>query len=175
MAGAMYSPAFKAKIVERLMRPNAPSANSVAREVGVPQVTLSRWLRQSLTLDGMSQKRAKNKQKKERWSAEEKLRIVVESSQLAEEELGAYLRQEGVHSTQLEQWHATIRGAWNGGQPVAARRQALKDKKRIQALERELRRKDKALAESAALLWLKKKAQDIWGDEDDDTSRKNGE
>ena len=45
---------------------------------------------------------------------------------------------------------------------------------RIKELERELRRKDKALAETAALLVLKKKVQAIWGDEDDDTEPKSG-
>ena len=46
--------------------------------------------------------------------------------------------------------------------------------KRIRALEKELRRKDKALAETAALLVLKKKVQEIWGDEDDPTAGGNG-
>jgi transposase len=46
---------------------------------------------------------------------------------------------------------------------------ASEDAKRIKKLERELRRKEKALAEAAALLVLQKKVQAIWGDEDDDT------
>lgn len=46
--------------------------------------------------------------------------------------------------------------------------------KQIRGLENELRRKDKALAETAALLVLKKKVQAIWGDEDDYTVGKNG-
>jgi len=100
---------------------------------------------------------------------------VVQASELPEEELGAFLRREGVHTSQLERWRETARGALAGRQVSEARRQAARDRKRIQELERELRRKDKALAESAALLWLKKKAQEIWGDEDDDTQRKNGE
>jgi len=48
------------------------------------------------------------------------------------------------------------------------------DVKRIRSLEKELRRKDKALAETAALLVLKKKVQEIWGDEDENTTRRNG-
>jgi len=42
-------------------------------------------------------------------------------------------------------------------------------------LEKELRRKDKALAETAALLVLKKKVREIWGDEDNSTARRNGQ
>jgi hypothetical protein len=41
--------------------------------------------------------------------------------------------------------------------------------KRIRGLESELRRKEKALAEAAALLVLKKKAQGIWGDDEEET------
>ena len=48
------------------------------------------------------------------------------------------------------------------------------DAKRIRALEKEIHRKDKALAETAALLVLKKKVQEIWGDEDDPTAGSNG-
>jgi transposase len=166
MGGTTYSPAFKAKMVEKLLGPDGRSACSLSREVGVPQSTLSRWTRQAVTLKGMDKKKSR--------SAEEKLRIVVQASELPEEELGAFLRREGVHSSQLEQWRETVRGALTGGQTSESRRQIQRDRKRIQKLERELRRKDKALAESAALLWLKKKVQDLWGDEDDDTPRKNG-
>ena len=155
-------------MLEKLLGPDARSACSLSREVGIPQSTLSRWVREAGTLESMGKKTRKN------WSAEEKLRIVVQASELQEEELGAFLRREGVHSSQLEQWRETVRGALTGGQTPESRRQTQRDRKRIQKLERELRRKDKALAESAALLWLKKKVQDIWGDEDDDTPRKNG-
>jgi transposase len=168
MGGATYSPAFRSKMLEKLLGPDARSACSLSREVGIPQSTLSRWVREAGTLKSMGKKTRKN------WSAEEKLRIVVQASELPEEELGAFLRREGVHSSQLEQWRETVRGALTGGQTPESRRQTQRDRKRIQKLERELRRKDKALAESAALLWLKKKVRDIWGDEDDDTPRKNG-
>lgn len=168
MGGATYSPAFRSKMLEKLLGPDARSACSLSREVGIPQSTLSRWVREAGTLESMGKKTRKN------WSAEEKLRIVVQASELPEEELGAFLRREGVHSSQLEQWRETVRGALTGGQTPESRRQTQRDRKRIQKLERELRRKDKALAESAALLWLKKKVRDIWGDEDDDTPRKNG-
>jgi transposase-like protein len=125
-------------------------------------------------MNGVSKKKNKSPRKSRRWSAEERLRIVVQASELSEEELGGFLRREGVHTSQLERWRETVRGALAGGQVSEARRQATRDRKRIRELERELRRKDKALAESAALLWLKKKAQEIWGDEDDDTPSGNG-
>ena len=174
MGGARYSEAFKSKIVEKLLRPDGPSASATATEVGVSQSTLSRWVRDAVTLSGVTKKKIKGQKKKQRRSAEEKLRIVVQASELSGEELGAFMRREGVHTQQLQRWTETSRKALAGAQASEARRQADRDRKRIRELERELRRKDKALAESAALLWLKKKAQDIWGDEDDDTPSKNG-
>ncbi len=174
MGGTRYSEAFKSKIVEKLLRPNGPSACAVSREVGISQPTLSRWAREAVSLSDVSKKTSKKQKKKKRWSAEERLRIVAQASELSEEELGAFLRREGVHTNQLERWREVVRGALAGGQVSEARRQAERDRKRIRELERELRRKDKALAESAALLWLKKKAQEIWGDEDDDTPSGNG-
>jgi cell fate (sporulation/competence/biofilm development) regulator YlbF (YheA/YmcA/DUF963 family) len=48
------------------------------------------------------------------------------------------------------------------------------ESKKVRELERELYRKDKALAEVTALLALKKKVQELWGDEDGSTTERNG-
>jgi transposase-like protein len=178
MRGVAHSPAFKAKMIEKMLQPDGPSATALAAESNVAQTTLSRWKREALTMGAMSLKRkkttAKTKTKKHRqWTVEERLRLVHEASQLSEEDLGAFLRREGVHASQLEQWREMLHEAF-GKQTPDAKRRALKDSKRIRALERDLKRKDKALAESAALLWLKKKAEEIWGDEDDDTTPRSG-
>ncbi len=134
------------------------------------QSTLSRWKRDALTLDDMGSKKKTGSRKggKRRWGVEERLRLVHEASQLTDEELGAFLRREGVHASQLEQWRDALHEAF-GKQTPESQQRAKDDARRIRALERDLQRKEKALAESAALLWLKKKAEDIWGDEDDDT------
>ncbi len=171
MPGARYSPAFKRKMVEKLLRPDGPSAWALSRESGVTYTTLSRWASKARSLAGVTKE---DQKPKKRWTPEEKLRIVVQASELSDKELGAFLRREGVHTEQLELWHETVRGAF-GEQSPKARRRAQADRKRIRELERELARKEKALAEAAAPMWLKKKAQSIWGDEDDDTPRRNGE
>src|SRR5579863_5233083 len=105
-------------------------------------------------------------------SAEEKVRIAMAAAALAPEELGAFLRREGVHEAEVEQWLAAIREALDGGAAKSSGRSA--GSKRIKELERELRRKDKALAETAALLVLQKKVREIWGDGDDGTDEGNG-
>ena len=108
------------------------------------------------------------------WSAEEKLKAVLEAAAIPDEQLGAFLRRKGIHETHLEQWRMQMLGGLGkrGTNEKPSRRNA--DVKRIRSLEKELRRKDKALAETAALLVLEKKVQEIWGDEDDDTAKRNG-
>lgn len=98
------------------------------------------------------------------WSPDEKLAAVLEAASLSEEDLGPFLRSRGLHEAHLEQWHDQM---LVGLEPSPTTRVV---KKRIKDLEKELLRKDRALAEAAALLVLKKKAQDLWEDEDDDTT-----
>ena len=87
----------------------------------------------------------------------------MEADALGDEELGAFLRRHGLHEAELEEWRAAaLAGLGDGGGPR-------NEGKRVRELEREVRRKDKALAEAAALLVLQKKVQAIWGDGDDDT------
>ena len=155
-----YSPAFKSRMLRRLVGPSAMSANALAQEVGVNQPLLSRWLRESRTVEDMTSS------KKRKWTGAEKLQVVITARGLSEHELGVLLRREGVHATELTAWQAAAEAALTD---AARRSPRSADAQRIQALERELRRKDAALAETAALLVLKKKVQAIWGDADDTT------
>jgi len=168
-----YSDQFRSRVISKLVGSNAVSANALAAEVGVSQSTLSRWLREAGSVSRMSKDQRTQvpamKRPQDR-SIEEKLRVVVEALSLADDELGALLRREGLHQAQLDAWTAAARGGMSPQKP--AKRDA-GDAKRIKTLERELRRKDQALAETAALLVLQKKVQAIWGDEDDDTRRKS--
>ena len=153
-----FSDAFKQWLVRRLVGPHAMSANALAEEVGVSQESLSRWLRAARSVGGMTPS------SKTHWTGAEKLRVVTEARDLTGSTLGAFLRREGLHETQLTAWRAAAEAAL--GAPARPRPSGSPEAKRIVELERELRRKDKALAETAALLVLKKKVQAIWGDED---------
>jgi transposase-like protein len=95
---------------------------------------------------------------------------------LSDEELGAFLRREGVHETQLSEWREKVREASTDALKDAKRKRSERtpEARKIEALEREIRRKDKALAEVTALLALKKKLEDILGDEDGDTNTRSG-
>ena len=105
-------------------------------------------------------------------SPEEKLKLVHEATLLSDEQLGAFLRHRGIHETHLEQWRMQMLSGL--GKAEKKPKTNSPDIKRIRALEKELKRKDKALAETAALLVLKKKVQEILGDEDDNTVTTNG-
>jgi transposase-like protein len=104
----------------------------------------------------------------EDWSAEERLRAVLEASRLSDEQLGAFLRREGLHEATLREWRAAALEA------LGTAKGSTTEARRVRELERQLLRKDKALAEAAALLVLQKKVRAIWGDEDDDTEPRNG-
>jgi transposase len=161
---SQYSTAFKSRMLRRLIGPDAVSANALAQEVGVGQTLLSRWLRESRTVEPMTSS------KKKRWTGAEKLRVLLEARGLSETDLGALLRREGLHETDLTAWQAAAEAALTPGRRGATSPEQQRDQRRIHELERELRRKDAALAETAALLVLKKKVQEIWGDADDLTT-----
>ena len=173
-----YSNEFKATMVRKLAAPGGPSATRLAKEVGIHQATLSRWLREAGRVNGsrvvaltsharspMSAKRPQD------WTAEEKLAAVIEAGGISDEELGGFLRRKGLHEAQLDEWRQQVLSGL-GNRPARSAKSA-GEARRIKALEKELRRKDKALAEAAALLVLQKKVREIWGDGDDDTAKKN--
>lgn len=171
-----YSENFKRKMVQRMMGPHARSATSLAKETGVAQATLSRWLIQARTMGAVSKKDDRDDPKpdllrKER-NPEDKLRLVLEASRLSEAELGAFLRREGLHQAELDEWRDAM---ISGLKPPPSKNARSQEARRVRELEKELRRKDKALAEAAALLVLQKKVQALWGDEDDDTKKESDE
>ena len=122
---------------------------------------MSRWLRDARRIGVMNTPAKK-------WTGAEKLRVVVGAGAVEDSALGAFLRREGLHEAQLKQWRAEAEAALGGGGKRSGKSSA--EAKRVKQLERELRRKDRALAEASAILVLKKKAAAIWGDEDDDTT-----
>ena len=161
-------------MVQRMLGPNKRSATALSEEVGVHQATLSRWLRDVRIVGStMASQKKKKSSKTPKWTSSEKLRLVLAASQLEDDELGAFLRREGVHSHQLEQWRSTVVAALDAD-GAKKRRGPSPEAKELAAVQRDLRRKDKALAEVSALLVLKKKADAIWGVEDDDTDGRTG-
>lgn len=176
MSGTQYSEKFRARMVEKMAGPQPVSGVQLAAETGVPQPTLSRWLREATTLRKKMAKRQDDEDQKldavegpER-SPEEKFSLVLEAANVPAAELGEWLRRKGVYAAQLEEWREVALSGLRS--KPEQRKEKAADARHIRQLERELARKDKALAEAAALLVLQKKVQAIWGDEDDDTDEK---
>jgi transposase len=179
-----YTETFRARMVRRMLGPKAVTASALAAEVGISQPTLSRWLRETGSVravkktdddkppGGPDPAAAGPPRRPQDWGTEEKLRAVVETAALKGAELGEYLRRNGLHREQLDAWRGTVTTALERPASVGGRRTAA-ETKRIKELERELRRKEKALAETAALLVLRKKVEALWGAADDDTDGKN--
>jgi len=150
-----FSLAFKQKMIERLTGKNALNASQLARETGVRQQSLSRWLSEARSLPLV----ASDARVRHEWSVEQKARILAEASKLSGEQLAAYLDREGVKLAHFERWRLALEEDGQGSSTTS---------KRIRKLERELARKEKALAEAAALLVLKKTIESHYQDEDDD-------
>ena len=99
------------------------------------------------------------------WSVDEKIQILAEATKLTGEELTSFLERNGLRLAELEQWRLSLDEEGRASKATS---------KRIHKLERELARKEKALAEAAALLVLKKKVESLLEDEDDDTDEESG-
>ena len=135
------------------MPPESAPLEVVARAVGVSATTLERWRAQAL--EQPMQQRS--------WTAAARLEAVISTAALDETARNAWCREHGVYAQQLAQWRGSATQALAGPEePRAGARQHQDDRRRIKDLERELRRKDKALAEAAALLVLSKKAEAIF-------------
>jgi transposase len=161
-------------MVRRMVGPSAVSLTALSQETGVPLTTLSRWRHGASSIRFVTSKTddprpevplAAGAKRPQDWTALERAKLVLDASELSEQELGELLRTRGVHREQLDEWRSSLENSL-----VQPRNKNSGEAKRIRELEREVAYKDKALAETAALLVLQKKLQLLFpGDEDDDT------
>jgi transposase-like protein len=158
---ARYGQAYKQRIVARLLPPESSAADVVSREVGVSVATLERWRADALA-NGAGERGGGG----QRWTAVARLEAVIATAAMDEATRGAWCREQGLYPAELEAWK---RDAIAGlGEPRAASAaEARQDRHRVKELERELHRKDKALAETAALLVLAKKLSAVFRDGED--------
>ena len=137
--------------------PISQTVLKVSRETGITPVTLRTWRNAAIAAGEMTEHSSADG-----WSSAAKFRAVLETAAFCEAELSEYCRRKAVHPEQLRQWR--------DGRPVSGSTPVVNPSalERLRELERELRRKDAALAEAAALLMLRKKADAIWGTEEDE-------
>lgn len=160
-----YSKEFKQSIIARMLPPNAQSVTKLQVETGIANQTLYNWRKKALeggkpVINGDIPAST--------WSSEAKFCVLLETALLNEHEISEYCRSRGLYVEQIQQWRdAAVAGQSKDVLNQREREEFNRLKKQNKALEKELRRKDKALAETAALLVLRKKAQAIWGDDED--------
>lgn len=157
---AKYSKEFKYSIIKRMMPPQNESVSAIARETGLSEGTLYDW-RKKAKSKGMAV--PGGEAKPERWSTQDKFSIVVETATLSEIELAEYCRKKGLYVEQVQAWRDACMQA-NGGvaQQASQFQKDLRQKdKELKQMHQELRRKEAALAETAALLVLRKKVHAI--------------
>jgi transposase-like protein len=130
----------------------------VAQQVGVRQETLQRWLNEALS----GEKSGRS------WTAAARFEAVLATAALDEAGKNAWCRAHGLYPQELSSWQASATQALSDPEEAADRAGSKESKRRIQSLERELRRKDKALAEAAALLVLSKKVTAIFDEGGDE-------
>lgn len=137
----------------RLLPPESAAVEAVAREIGVSVDTLERWRSEAMATPA----------RERTWTAAARLEAVIATAAMDDAARSAWCREHGVYPQQLQQWRDSATQALSQPHEQAATPQQTKqDRRRIQELERELRRKDKALAETAALLVLSKKLEVIF-------------
>jgi transposase len=157
-----YSDELKAGIIAKMLPPNDASVSELSRKTGIPKDTLYAW---RLKARGH---RLASKSNSGGLSSEDKFNIVVETASMNEEELSAYCCKKGLYPDQVKSWRQQCAKANEALISKADRLRARQQEQQIKQLKTELNRKEKALAEAAALLVLKKKVQEIWGEPEDD-------
>lgn len=158
----------KAEILRRVLPPNNENMLKVSKETGVNHDTIRHW--KSLALKKQAQQADNAAPRRSQMSSADKFQVVIETSTLNEHELGEYARRKGLYTAEILAWREACINANGGG--MTADTQRLTDdlrtsEKEKKALQKEIIKKDKTIAEVTALLVLSKKANAIWGESED--------
>ena len=162
-----YSAEVKETMISRMMAPNSESISRISREEGISEQTLRNWRDRARAEGNVTPGKAGNSSA---WSTQDKFLVVVETAKLNEAELAEYARKKGLYVEQIRAWKdACVNANGRVAKEAAKLNRELKaSEKERHRLEMELARKEKALAETAALLVLRKKAHAIWGEAEDE-------
>jgi transposase len=159
-----YSIGFKQGVIKKVLPPESRSVREISKEVGIAEQTIRNWMEAAkngklATGDGEIAPGERR--------ASEKLKLVFASKNIEPEQLGEWLRAQGLHQEHLTLWEQELESVM-ADKDDKTKNEIKQLKKKLKDAERELARKEKALAELAALLALKKKADEIWGESEDD-------
>ena len=156
-----YSEELREAVVKKALAGNQ-NQEEIAREFGVGRSTVQNWLRQYRAVG--EQMPSSPERRPQDWSPEERFRALVETEGLSEDERGAWCRRQGLHTHHLVQWRRAMLAQSGGPGPTPGQGECRRLREENKALRKDLRRMEAALAETSALLVLKKKAASIWGE-----------
>jgi len=173
-----FNQSFKLEAVKKaLSRSDDTTLKNIAERLGVGYSTLSKWIAQSkkhqLDVESndylLSELNMKHEKRPQDWTLEERFNIVVTCMTMMPEQVNEHCRQRGVYSHHIDQWRSdftTGNTSDTSSSHTKTRAQIKTLRTENNTLKKELNRKDKALAETAALLVLQKKARMIWGNDE---------
>ena len=155
-----YSAAFKESTVQKICKPGGPTIMQISKELGIHHVTIRNWMKFHANISNMK--------KSDDWTPEKKLQAIAQTLNMNENELGEFLRANGLHSTDLEEWKQNFYGSQRpvGRPKLDPELVELRAEKK--SLSSDLKRKDKALAEMSARIILLKKSNLLFGGTEDD-------
>lgn len=155
-----YSEEFKRSTIQKILMPGGPSIPEMAVKTGAHPTSIRDWMK----IYGKSSTMKKTKE----WTPENKLEAIIKTASMSERELGEYLRANGLHSTEIEEWKQEFYSSVKGpGRPkIDPEVSQLRNKEK--ELTKDLQRKEKALAEMSARVILLKKSRAIFGEQEDD-------
>lgn len=143
----VYTKEYKASVLRRLEPPTDDTVASLSEELGVSRTAIYQWVRAKKNNSG-------NAKPTRRWTSEDKFHVVLETATFTEQELAAYCRRKGLFVEEVKAWREQCKKAntSNTKDPLKLEEDLKEEKQKSKSLEKELRRKEKALAETAALL-----------------------
>lgn len=158
-----YSKEFKASVLKRLEPPTNDTVTGLSEELNMSRSTIYQWIR-------TKNNNSKDSSSIRKWSSKDKFNVVLETATLTQRDLAAYCRRKGLYLEDINTWREQCIKAneANLKDPLKLENDLKEEKLRTKKLSKDLRIKEKALAETAALLVLQKKVQAIWGDQEED-------
>ncbi len=159
-----YSAQFRNTVLRKLLSPESRSVVEVAREYNLSVSTVYGW---KVKMNNGTLQVDDGVQSNRNRQLSEKLSLLLEYRSVAEDDQGSWLRDNGLHSEHLTVWEQEVREAMGkGGQRVREELKAAR--KKIREQERELARRERALAEAAIIITAQKKTQVLFEDRGDD-------
>lgn len=155
-----HSSEFKESIVQKITMPGGPTIMQLSEKTGIHHTSIRNWIKIYANRSGMK--------KSKEWTPEEKLEVIIKTSVMSENERGEFLRANGLHSADIEQWKQDI---YSSQKPVGRPKldpELVELRAKEKELSRDLKRKDRALAEMSARVILLKKSHILFGVNEED-------